>query len=185
MPNDIASRAKEIWENLAFFGSHERAGPLADVLSTLSGELFWRVLYDNWQTCDAMGPQTAKLLSILVNENRAGHFSNFMPSETADWYADLPEELVIYRGASALAMRGLSWTTDRDVATQFARGHRGILVYMPTIFTAKISKEFVLAAFDNEREVVIPPERMKLHDFDVLFTSENAFSDQSEGAPPK
>jgi len=59
-------------------------------------------------------------------------------------------------------VRGLSWTTDLEVARGFAAGKRGVNRH-PTLASAVIPKEHVLALFlsRQEQEVIVDPRRLR------------------------
>jgi hypothetical protein len=83
--------------------------------------------------------------------------------QIADFYHGLPEMAEIFRGCSADRVRAISWTTDREVALDFAGGHRGIRVKNPVLATAKVRKEDIFAAVTlrKESEVIIDPRRLR------------------------
>ena len=60
-------------------------------------------------------------------------------------------------------MRGLAWTTSREVATTFARGHRGISVPDAVIATAVVLKGavFTVATERAEQEVIVNYRRLR------------------------
>lgn len=174
---ELNQKAKEIWTSLAFYGSHERAEPLLNVLEGLPIDLFWTVFNQNWQTCDATLGFGAKFAAMLVERNKEGRFIKHCSPEVVAWYNQLSDPVRVYRGASILALRGPSWTTDRQVAYEFARGHRGLAVYMPMVATGQISKRSVLAAFLHEHELVVRPMLVKNLEMEILFTQDDLFSD--------
>ena len=57
-----------------------------------------------------------------------------------------------HRGSSRERAAGLSWTTRLDVAKQFARGHRSIVMPKPVIATAQIDKRHILALIADRQE---------------------------------
>lgn len=70
--------------------------------------------------------------------------------------------VMIYRGVKVNDHRGLSWTTDRNIAEWFAKRltHNGDKCY---VFTGKIEKEDIIAIFNsrNEKEVVCNYRKIK------------------------
>ena len=84
-------------------------------------------------------------------------------------YQELPESITIYRGVSEINKRrikGLSWTTDYEVARMFAGRYLGYSIG-GTIYQATIEKKYVYAFFIcwEESEVIIDPA--KLQNFEV------------------
>lgn len=81
-------------------------------LSDNDGALFWEVVTRAWSGFDA-----------IAHEDFADLFERFATSTPR---SDLPASLTVYRGQDADAPKGLSWTLERKVAAEFARGHRNI-----------------------------------------------------------
>jgi hypothetical protein len=71
----------------------------------------------------------------------------------------------VFRGQDSGVRIGLSWTTDRDVAANFARGHRGLFNPDPVVLTTTIAKSSIAFAVPerNEAEVVLftAPQRRR------------------------
>jgi len=86
-----------------------------------------------------------------------------MDANDAAFYDSLPDEVAVYRGCSRPRMSAISWTTDRQVADIFARGHRGIRVPDPVIASAVIPKSaiFTVVTSRNESEVIVDPRRLR------------------------
>ena len=63
----------------------------------------------------------------------------------------LPATMTVYRGQSADASPGLSWTLDRKVAERFARGHRGMKLPNPVVLEITVSRDDV-ALFITDRD---------------------------------
>ena len=75
------------------------------------------------------------------------------------------EPLTLYRGCSSGRIRGISWTSDRDVAHRFACGHRGIGVPNAVIVTAEVPATAIFAGrLDerNEAEYLIDPRAVRI-----------------------
>jgi hypothetical protein len=83
-----------------------------------------------------------------------------MTEEEVKIYKDLPESVTIFRGLqdNRAKLRGLSWTTKREVAEWFAkRWKKG------TLYQAEINKKHIFM-FTNERseyECVVNPRHLK------------------------
>lgn len=73
----------------------------------------------------------------------------------------LPDEVQVFRGCSRERVAGL-WSLSRDVATQFAHGHRGIIVPNPIIAEATISRRDIFAVMTSraEQELVLDPDKL-------------------------
>ncbi len=78
------------------------------------------------------------------------------------FFESLPDRVKVWRGCSASRVRGLSWTTARDTALRFARGHRMIQVPNPTLASAVIPKTAIFFVVTNrkESEIILDPRRL-------------------------
>ncbi|WP_373509220.1 hypothetical protein [Thiocapsa sp.] len=101
----------------------------------------------------------AFLQSVWEHDHR--HYAAFPLPE------DMPETVTVWRGTSALtrpqAVRGLSWTLDRDLACWFAMrfaDRNG----SPLLLTARVPRSEIMLDTDerNEREAVIFRKRAKV-----------------------
>jgi hypothetical protein len=83
------------------------------------------------------------------------------PTERA-FYEALPDPIPIWRGCEGGRERGLHWTTNQALAQDFARGKR-CFNKNPTLVTAEIRKQHVLAVFTSrkEDEVVVDYRRLR------------------------
>ena len=125
---------------------------LLPIYGKLPGELFWRAFGCTWAWCYDTWPYRRPLLALL---KRHHHCS---PARDHDG----EEPITIYRGCSSQRVRGVSWTTNRDIGEQFARGHMGFKVPNPVVATARIKRKDVFD-YDNgqdEDEVVVNPARL-------------------------
>jgi len=117
---------------------HSRARTPNDDL----GPAFWKLVREYWSTFDR------------VEHDMFGMaFARFKPywKPQPEWNG-LPKRITVWRGGDRYRVRkGLSWTMDRSVAEDFARGHRFIFNKYPTLLTAEIDRTEV-ALVDNTRE---------------------------------
>jgi len=109
------------------------------------------LLRDTWPLMH--GPlyhyDTATMLALF---KRAGYVSDGVAYPSA--------ELTIYRGEPVSATQpGVSWTTDRQVATKYANGYSTVGHARVRQATAPV--EAVLAQFTYEDEVVVDPGLLK------------------------
>jgi hypothetical protein len=118
---------------------HSRIGtPDEDV-----GPLFWSLTREWWSSFDRI--------------DHCGFTSAFYRyrqywEPQPEWH-QLPRRFTIWRGHDkSLVHLGLSWTRDRAVAEEFARGHRLIFNPNPAILEAEIAREDVALVFDNRKE---------------------------------
>lgn len=92
-------------------GSEHRPWKVLEWANTCSGKAFWAVVLREWTTFDR-----------IPHAEFAAMFTKF--ADHAPPKPDLPERVTVYRGQSASAPKGLSWTLDRAQAEAFARGRR-------------------------------------------------------------
>jgi len=144
-------------------GSHTRCGEFIDVIFEEPTEVFWQVFLDVWDGCDRTWPCKSILLSLLRQHHGNTVSHEFMSSENRAFFDRLPNPVTVYRGCARYRMRGLSWTTERAVAMQFARGMRFDGEPDRVLVTAEIPKRWIFGAFIDrgESEVVLDPKRLR------------------------
>ncbi len=125
-------------------GSVQRPWKVLAWAETASGRAFWSVTVRAWTTFDR-----------IPHPEFAAVFARF--AEHAPPKQRLPERVTVYRGQSASAPMGLSWTRDRRVAEGFARGHRNIRVPDPVVLEMEVTPAQVAFCTNarKEREVVL------------------------------
>ena len=94
----------------------------ARALSNDEGPAFWGVIRGSWAMFD-----------LIPHAEFAAQFFRF--SDTAPG-GSLTEPTRLYRGQDTSAPLGLSWTTNLQSASGFARGHRGFYNPSPVIFSS-------------------------------------------------
>lgn len=148
----------EDWHSVVFL--HERPYRLnafTDIAETLTDQEYWELLASIWMDTESLSSDQDEWLECL-EADRSGRALHMMDEvEWAAW-AELPEQVTVYRGYNADEgnPNGLSWTLNRERAEWFAkRFHReGVLL------TAVVPKGVVIAVLlgRGEDEVVINPE---------------------------
>lgn len=163
---DLASVSEHLWRH---YNSAERPAAVLATLwdRSLTHEDRWRLIIEHWPTFDAIphmafekwfAQERAYLrdcpdgLARLMSDGDRASFLSIDAGRRAT---------VIYRGQPEPTPEGgrlgLSWTTDPEVARQFAHGHRGQVATNPTIYSIKVARNDV--AFCNndrgESEVVL------------------------------
>lgn len=141
--------------------STNRVRVMIDLMRRVSSPaVFWRIFILGWSECDDTWSESLVLLRIL-HEHGSG--AQFLQGEARSFYEGLPDLVPIFRGCSRQRLRGLSWTTNLEIAEGFARGHRNIRVPDPIVATAKIPKEaiFAVCVERGESELVINPRRLR------------------------
>ena len=86
----------------------------------------------------------------------------FLEGKDKELYDSLPDTVDVYRGSSSERAVGLAWTTDLEIAQQFARGYGGAFVPSPVIASAKIPKSaiFTVIMDRNEYEILLDSEQL-------------------------
>ncbi|RVD55416.1 hypothetical protein EN828_25310 [Mesorhizobium sp. M2D.F.Ca.ET.185.01.1.1] len=164
---DAQQIAASFWRELAIYGSHERAGPLLERLNGMPINLFWLVFQSNWHTCDDLWPHTKGYTQILNYAKRwKARPYDYLSTSVRAWFDELPDPIPVYRGSCFLKKNGLSWTTDKNIAEGFARGHRGISVPLAVVAEGLIAKSKIFTAIGRkECEIVLNPKNLQYADF--------------------
>lgn len=79
---------------------------------------WWRLLGSAWPSCDNIAVYRAELTAELRRAS-PNDLQCMMPDEARAAWERLPDEFTVYRGCYRHNKRGLSWSTDRDVAVAF------------------------------------------------------------------
>jgi hypothetical protein len=116
----------------------------------------------HWSSCDAPWIWRSDLANALRLTLMHVSLTECLPEDAREWFDALLEEIEIYRGCQRGRERGLSWTTDFNVALGFAQGKRCINTD-PTLVTAVIPKRHVFGVFirRNESEIAVDPRRLR------------------------
>ena len=145
---DVESIAEAIWTST---NSTRRLEALLERVQTMECNQGYQLFKLIWPTCDATGPH-AKLASEYLNSCLDDvELAEHLTKEECQWYDTLPDYIRVYRGADTQSLYGLSWTTNKETALQFARGHRGIFNEAPALLSGFIRKYNILMA-DNSRK---------------------------------
>jgi hypothetical protein len=109
-----------------------------------------------------------ELLSELTRRNSEEPGTLYLPDAARRHFEGLPDPIRVFRGTSRARVLGVSWTTDRQLAEGFARGHRRIPVPEAVVATALVPKAaiFGVTVERNESEVILDPHRVA--DLEVL-----------------
>lgn len=121
---------------------------LKDLLPTLQempSDVFWRVLQDEWGACQPTWPHKDDLLALMRRHTKAAPYRG-------------GGDLHVYRGCSGYCVRGLTWTTDRKVAVDFALGDRGFAVSDPFVMRARAPAKWIFMRLGDD--VVLDPARL-------------------------
>lgn len=113
----------EVEEFLTWGDSYERLPMLLEILPHLPRPMLFGVLGDYWEGFDNIGPHRLPLAKLLRSATKAERDLMMTTDERAA-LAAMPEEITVYRGCYEINRRGLSWTTDINIAAHFPTLHR-------------------------------------------------------------
>lgn len=139
--------------------SEDRAHHLLALLKRAETSVFWGAMQMCWPTCDDTWTYRREFVKLLRQHQP---FAAYVSDKNRLFFDSLPAEVTVYRGASFRRARGMSWSTSREVAEGFARGHRGITVPDAMLATLIIPKADVLMASVSrqEHEILLDPDRL-------------------------
>jgi hypothetical protein len=149
-------------DRLFMVPSHERVWECLTLMDEYpEPDACWSIMAVGWSACDCVSLEANRELLRALKRHRHVSFVPFLGLESQEWWQSIPDNkpLRCYRGCAREKRYGLSWTLERSVAEDFARGHRGIPVPDPVIFTTLVRKRDVLFATNdrNEKEVLLDP----------------------------
>jgi hypothetical protein len=138
--------------HLCLYNSVERPRVFLSLISIADGPFFWRAAGRHWTLFDLI-PHRA--FARLFKWHRATWSPKVLRPDDLDFYESLPETVQVFRGQTNGPV-GLSWTTNRDRAEGFARGHRGVRVKEPVVISATIRKaDIALVQTDRKEDEVV------------------------------
>lgn len=144
---DVEAIADEIW---CTTNSTNKLEALLQKVQMMDYEQGYQLFKLVWPTCDVTGLYAniaAEYLNDCLSEVQ---LAEYLSKEERQWFEALPDNIRVYRGSDAQTLFGLSWTTSKETALQFALGHRGIFNETPALLSGFIRKHHVLMA-DNSR----------------------------------
>lgn len=156
LDRDIDRAVSILSDFLQYCGSAARPRKFLDLIVGIDEEwpeLFWVALHRAWPSFDAI-PHSD--FAEMFQHLRRDWCLEYMAAADRAFYGNLPDRFTAYPGQCASKPLGLSWTLDRRVAYDFARGHRGILNKHPVVVAARIRKTQIAGAYVDrcEAEVV-------------------------------
>ncbi|WP_243373606.1 hypothetical protein [Geotalea sp. SG265] len=143
----------EIYRQLVLCNSYTRMGVILNMVKQIGpGELWLRILGENWTGCDNIFDYQAILKHLLP---KSGPVTEMMTAEELAVYELLPETVTIYRGCGKKNRKGASWSLIKDVAAKFPFLKRYV-VPCPMLITATVQKCQIMAVkLDrNESEII-------------------------------
>ena len=140
--------------------STNRLAALLDLTAFEEPKVFWQVFHENWSDCDnTWGLQDDILGQLEWFGQDDDHMTDEQQAYLSGLAADRYSRITVYRGCSRARIHGLSWTTNPQIAQEFARGHRGITVPDPVVGKAKVRRSFIITAIRDreEDEIILNP----------------------------
>jgi hypothetical protein len=116
-----------------------------------TAELSLQLFLDWGNMCDAPWPWRAAFADNLRWACHDARLADLLEPDERAFFEALPPLVTVWRGCEAGRERGISWTTDQAIATQFAWGKRCINK-VPTLVRAEIPKQHIFAVFTSRRE---------------------------------
>jgi len=152
-----------VGERLLLCNSYARTFELFDtMIEAPTPEERVRLFLEWWNACDDPWAWRSCLAGVLRAALRDVCLRDLLQAPERAWFDALDPVILVYRGCEAGRERGLSWTTDVEVAKHCARGQR-VKNMRPTLVSAHIPKVHVLGVFlsRKESEVVVDPRRLR------------------------
>lgn len=134
-----------------------RVGVFMQIKSVLQAKAYWETVSWLWSDSENIHQNRRQWRQIWLSKEPERQA--VMDEEELGLFAELPDVLKIYRGIRyQSAVRGLSWTLDRDKAVWFAKRFR--LDRQPILLTTEIQKSQAIAYLigRNESEIVVHPK---------------------------
>jgi hypothetical protein len=153
------------WKNdkLALANSYERPYVLVrEMLREPDDRNRLALFLAHWPMCDAPWAYRSWIAEVVRAALNWVDLADVLGSDESEWFGSLPDLIPIYRGCERGRERGLSWTTDINVALEFAQGRRCTNQH-PTLMTAIIPKLHVFGVFldRKESEIAVDPRRLR------------------------
>jgi hypothetical protein len=179
---DIERISKAISEITSLCQSEERLERLIFATGDTVPEVFWPAWLMNWASVDHSAEFHEMLLRLFRSKGSA---VPFIGGDERKRYESLPDEIIVYRGCGYKFAKGVSWTTNKEVATFFATGGRYGPPVDPVILTGKVKKHsrnfFWCESRRREAEIVCAPRIIKTEDYvhDPNFKVDNKVEELS------
>lgn len=118
------------------------------------------LLNNAWKTCGAINHNPNVSKAEMVSWFKEIDRYDLMEEKDRKGLYELPDIVIIYRGAVGdNLLRGMCWTTDKEVAEYFATEPKSGKVHH--VYQTKIKKKDILAYFYYQNTVIIDPIILK------------------------
>lgn len=105
---------------LSFLDSYNRPAFLVQLHQLLDFDSWMKLFVDFWERCDGCSMYIAEFRTIFADKDIPYLMKTYFPTESYARWQELPEILLVYRGALESCQDGLSWSMDNKVALKFA-----------------------------------------------------------------
>jgi hypothetical protein len=114
-------------------------------------EDYWSLLKDVWTDSENIW-QNKDLFKKLLSSKRKGK-EYFMDTDENNFFAQLPEEFIIYRGYhEGKNKKGFSYTLDKNIAEWFSVRFTNSKLYVPNVKEIVVKKKDVFAYINSREE---------------------------------
>ncbi len=118
---------------------------------------YFQLIGQIWTDPELLGQSSSSLefrLGIFDSRPLSEHAHHMMTPTEQDKLAQLPNEFIVFRGHAERLLYGMSWTTNCDIALQYAIGSPS----KSLISIGTVKKSEVIAFIDrwDEDEIIIP-----------------------------
>ncbi|MGR3815198.1 MAG: hypothetical protein ACU0AU_13965 [Cognatishimia activa] len=129
-------------------------------------EAAYQIFKAVWPSCDNTSHELDRITKTLkLFKDATINPRDFLEGDDLEWFDKLPDTFTAFRGwphefdFNYARIMGVSWTTNREVAEGFAKGHRGLTSKHPHVFEMKVRKDRIFCATNDreEFEIVINP----------------------------
>lgn len=158
---DAVAKADAACDYHSYIWLHEapyRVKALQRIVSRLCSSDFWDMVSAVWQDSENVWQHRTTWRHLWMSETPGREMA--MDEQEREQFAALPAMLTIYRGVKLRsAMRGLSWTLDRERAEYFA--NRLVMKRQhPMVLTCEVPKAETIAYLNGRREaeIVVHPK---------------------------
>lgn len=160
----VASAVEAANSYCSRFTSQQRLPEMLGLIGKSAPFVFWPVFIRNWSMCDDTWPYRKRALASLRKFQRLEYGTNYLLAQAKLTYEAYPKLVPVFRGCSADRMHEIAWTTDKDMAFGFARGHRSTPLAKPVVVygLAPKSSIFFIELDRNESEVVVDSARIEI-----------------------
>lgn len=161
----VDTRDAQDWERLVFLhGCRDWLHVFETHAADMPDSMYWRLLARLYTAYDTVAWAQSRFRDLFA-AHRPARESAMDQAEQA-LFADLPEDVRVFRGYAGQSSGGLSWTLSKRIAKFFAyrAQERSAGAHLqPTIMTGTVSKADILCflASRGEHEVVVDPRKVR------------------------